>query len=537
MQTASTSSAKAVWPIAAICCLALIFFVISAAIVLALIPVYLPRKDITPAENLDKSNDPFYLEYAADGFDDDDNAIAGDLEDPDTLGKSMGFTDDAKVESGIATPSSTDRRKRSFFGLRPKRAITVKILLIVKFIATTCNTQCLAARKKFRTGLDSSKTFSNIKITINGGPLGRKIATIRLKFVGLVRARPSGFRGAPSSDEFTSIKSGEFTDTSIWGEEILPSGNCSIVIAAGTVVTLSRPGLGIKARLITIYGTLIIGGGNTAFTFKNAVNIKVRKGGKIQDATSTKTILVPRNSVVFLYLGGGFAEAGTTIQAYSSSGVGESFKITNPAGPFTCAILPSGTLRQASKITFYAVVSGSFKSGSSYCGGSAPTVDDCTDSPCGLEVTAGCTLSTADLNGSCDINFDVLTIAAGAILELGTPGSTAGFKFKFPIQLISAGTLSFVASGGGILLAIGSTFTISAGGKFMSIVETFLQVYDPVTGVLGAIRVLATLITEAFSVTISSSGIFIDVIIGGSTVSGSASTLTTTTVSPSVAPG
>jgi hypothetical protein len=42
---------RGVWSLAAICCLGILGFLIAATIVLALIPVYLPRKQATLAHN------------------------------------------------------------------------------------------------------------------------------------------------------------------------------------------------------------------------------------------------------------------------------------------------------------------------------------------------------------------------------------------------------------------------------------------------------------------------------------------------------
>jgi hypothetical protein len=42
---------RGIWSLAAICCLGILGFLIAATIVLALIPVYLPRKQATLAHN------------------------------------------------------------------------------------------------------------------------------------------------------------------------------------------------------------------------------------------------------------------------------------------------------------------------------------------------------------------------------------------------------------------------------------------------------------------------------------------------------
>ncbi|CAF1552876.1 unnamed protein product, partial [Adineta ricciae] len=518
----------AAWPLAAVCCLGLILFLICAAIVLALIPLYLPTKNLTPLVDDNKSTDPFYLQLSGD--DATGSAMPGDVGNLDEVGKSLNIPSDVSLSGGL-TSNSVSRRRRSFFGARTKRSVTINIVLVFNFIAKTCNTKCLLARKKFKTDI-LKNSLTNINLVILGGPLGNvTIPGLTCKPKGIFTAKPSGFPGPPKSIVFTTTTSGDFTDTTIWDQQMLPGGPCEVVIAAGTTVTLATPGLGIKAKMITIYGTLIIGGGNSAFTFRNIISVKIRKGGVLQDATTTKRILVSVNSTIYAFSGGSFGAPGTTIQTYTSSGVGASTTITTTSGPLTCAFLPDGTVRTAAKIAFFAIKSGSFKTGSSFCGGIAPTSDDCSDSACSLEVLSGVTLSTEDLNGVLNINFDTITINSGATLGLGTPGSASGFKFQFPVALNVLGALSFVASGGNLLVPFGSQFVLQSGGSFLSAVATFLQVFNPLTGILGAIQTLAT--SGPFFVAISITG----VVSSGTDLSqiGVTTTSTTTMLAPTAA--
>jgi len=239
---------------------------------------------------------------------------------------------------------------------------------------------------------------------------------------------------------------------------------------------------------------------------------------------------------VYAFPGATFCQAGTVIQTYSPSGPGNSITITTPTGPLTIAIFSTGSILTASKIVFFAISSGGFTSGATYLGGIAPSVADCTDSPCGVSVLSGVTLSTADLNGVLDINIDVFEVPAGATLQLGTPGSTNGFKFKFPVQLLISGALSFVAGGGGIFLPPGSGFNILAGGSFISAVATFIQVYDLLTGInIGVPTVLGLSYLGPYFITISVTG----VITIGTTLPPGLTTLIpgiTTTVAPATTP-
>jgi len=90
------------WPLAAICCLGLILFLIAGTIILALIPLYLPHKDATAVAvpngriccfsfrikelfflcfSLD--NDTFYLQYSANA--DVNDSVSGTLENTDEV--------------------------------------------------------------------------------------------------------------------------------------------------------------------------------------------------------------------------------------------------------------------------------------------------------------------------------------------------------------------------------------------------------------------------------------------------------------------
>ncbi|CAF5054763.1 unnamed protein product, partial [Rotaria socialis] len=95
-----------------------------------------------------------------------------------------------------------------------------------------------------------------------------------------------------------------------------------------------------------------------------------------------------------------------------------------------------------------------------FLGGFAPSEDICSGG-CGIQVIKGVTLSTAGLNGVLNIKITSIAVAIGATFQLGTPGASTGFKFKFPITLSIFGGMSFVCSGGYIMLPPGSEFDIS----------------------------------------------------------------------------
>lgn len=184
--------------------------------------------------------------------------------------------------------------------------------------------------------------------------------------------------------------------------------------------------------------------------------------------------------------------------------------ITSSSGPLTCAVLPSGQLLSFNTVTVIAIQSGSFTSGLTFLGGVAPTSASCSaSSPCDLYVSSGVTLSTSDLNGELDMNFETITVALGGILQLGTSGSSTGFKFKYPVKLNIFGKLSFFGiAGAGIYLPFGSTFNLMPGSSFASEVITFIQVYSIITGLnVGTPFTLPMSLDGPYYVTISSGGL------------------------------
>ncbi len=241
-----------------------------------------------------------------------------------------------------------------------------------------------------------------------------------------------------------------------------------------------------EIRLATaiIYGRFILGTGSSTFKFNFPINLNVQSGGIIQDDTTNKMLIVPALSIITVYPGGGFGASGTVIQAYSSAGAGNSVTIPSASGPFTIGILSTTNILLFNTVTFIAIQSGTFTSTSTYLGGMAPSVSGCAASGCDVYIVSGVTLSTADLNGVMNIRINTITVTVGATLQLGTPGSSSGFKFMYPIQISSFGAVVFVGSGSGIFLVSSSTFDLLAGSSFTTVTVTFLQVFNPITGVL-----------------------------------------------------
>jgi hypothetical protein len=326
--------------------------------------------------------------------------------------------------------------------------------------------------------------------------------------------------GIVTSLTFVAVQSGPFNDPLTWTNGIVPFSGCSVVIPAGITVTLARSVLEFPVNTFDIYGSIAFGSGSSSFTFNYPPSIIVHSGGIIQDLTSSRRFLIPSSSFLVIYNGGGFSSAGTVIQSYTSSGLGSSVTVTTAAGPFTCGVLPDGTLLSFTEVTYIVTQSGGFTFGSTYLGGFAPSTEGCS-SGCGLYVPSGYVLSTSDLNGVLGLQVDQIFVAVGGRFELGTVGLSSGFRFSYPCRIDVYGTLAFVGSlGGGIYIPGGSFINFFPGAIFTSTVVTFIQIIDAVTLVnIGVRFTLATLISGPYFITISITGIISISVIGRKTKS------------------
>jgi len=125
-----------------------------------------------------------------------------------------------------------------------------------------------------------------------------------------------------------------------------------------------------------------------------------------------------------------------------------------------------------------------------------------------LYIPSGYTLTTGDLNGVLNIQFDEIDVVSGASFQLGTSSSSAGFQFNYAVQLDAYGTLGFVGtSGAGIYIPTGSAFDFYGGSSFTSQVATYIQVYNSLTGAnIGSSLSLSTSFSGPYYVTVSSNG-------------------------------
>ena len=264
-----------------------------------------------------------------------------------------------------------------------------------------------------------------------------------------------------------------------------------------------------------IYGSLLLGTSSTStFTFQQSINLLVYNGGKLQDQTSGGQIYIRTNSVLRVYPGGSCGGSAntqivsfTSLPATSSSGVSLTLGASQ-SGPFTCGVITSGSIVSFQKVTYIASQSGDFLTTTTWLGGIIPTFDVCfLVGNCGMYIASGCALSTASLNNQLTINFNVITVASGATIQLGTSGVSGGFTFNFAVAITiqSGGSCQDQTSSHQIYFPINSVSTFYSGAIFVG-VNTVIQTYTslPATGSLGVSYTIGSSISGALTIAILS---------------------------------
>ena len=324
---------------------------------------------------------------------------------------------------------------------------------------------------------------------------------------------------------FIATVSGSIISGSTYSCGIAPSTDvCTTAAACGVYVasgcTLNTVGIS-NQLTININSITVASGGkcalgtsdvNTGFTFTYSVGFVVQPGGLIQDLTPLHQIYCPHGSAFTFYSGQAFIGANTQIYTYTTlpatASLGTSYIFgSSVSGPFTFGILLDGTTQQFNQVTFIAATSGSILSAGTYLNGIAPTTDTCSLG-CGLYVASGCVLSTANVGGILNINFNVITITAGATFQLGAPG-VSGFKFAYAVAINDYGIMQDVSGNdGGIYIPEGSDFYLFASGSFISVVDTSLIVYNILSGaIVGTPIILEADMFGPYFITISITGV------------------------------
>ena len=239
-----------------------------------------------------------------------------------------------------------------------------------------------------------------------------------------------------SVSSFIAAQSGAFTDAATWIGGQIPSGVCSITIPAGITITFTGELINIEIQTLTIAGTfLVVSSGD--ITFQYPINIIVQAFGTLTDQTSGHKWYFLGGSLCTFYSSASFVGVGTIFWTYTtlpaSGSQGVSYTVGSTLqGPFTFGVLFDGTIQTFAKVTFIVGITGDFSASGTWLGGVIPTGSFCNEvGGCKLYISSGCTLSTASLNGQCDINFIDITVATGATFELGS----AGFVWWFSISI------------------------------------------------------------------------------------------------------
>jgi hypothetical protein len=309
---------------------------------------------------------------------------------------------------------------------------------------------------------------------------------------------------------FIAISSGDFKSTNTWLNGIVPYGAASIVISSGVVVTISNAAMELNLLRIDIYGSLALGSSaNAAFTFQIATNLLVYSGAKLIDQTASGKIYTPVNTLLRIHPGGNFVGSNTQFFTYSSlpatSSAGASITLgSSTSGPFTCGFISTTVILSFQKVTYIVSQSSEFMINTTWLGGIIPTNDICTlVGGCGLHIAPGFTLSTSSLQNRLTINFNLITVATGSTLQLGSSSVSGGFTFSFAFSfVIQAGaTLLDQTTNNQLYFATGSLITFYPGAVFVGTnTKVFTYSSLPATGSLGASVTIGSSLSGALTV-------------------------------------
>jgi len=315
---------------------------------------------------------------------------------------------------------------------------------------------------------------------------------------------------------FVAVNSGEFNNPSTWSDGVVPYGRISIVISAGITVTISNAAMSLAVARWDLFGSLAVGSSaNASFVFEQSTNLVVHSGGSLQDRTSAKSIFCRTGTQLTFHPGGSFTGSNTVIRTFTAlpalANVGVNFTLgSSISGPFTCGIISSTQVQSFTKVTFITAASGNFRASGTWLAGNIPTEDTCRlVGGCGLFISSGCRLSTADLNGQLDINFSSVTITSGAFFQLNSGSSGGGFTFAFAISIIvqAGGSLQDQTSTNRIYCLSSSVLTFFSGASFSgsnTVIFKFSSL--PASGSLGANFTIGSSISGAFTFAILLTG-------------------------------
>jgi hypothetical protein len=299
-------------------------------------------------------------------------------------------------------------------------------------------------------------------------------------------AGSSSTLSTPALPVFSLAESGVFTNSSIWLGGVVPSGDCLIYIGRGVRLTVENGLSAARARSIIVEGTLyLLPEVNTGFTFSFAVNLIVHSVGAFEMGPGPSRINCPGASVFSFLAGSAFIGMDTQVYAYTFGAAdatavnGVRFNSTM-VRPITFHVSEDRTSEIFPLITLIVRLNGSFSDQTVWSGSLAPEHKFCDDvGGCGLYIPTGITLSMASLDGVLSVNFAMITVKNGGLLQIGSPDSTAGFRFASPFRLDCYGKLQdLTGSSGGIRVRFNTSMNFFADSSFVGEVDTALRSYN-----------------------------------------------------------
>ncbi|CAF0911381.1 unnamed protein product [Didymodactylos carnosus] len=192
-------SRNAVWPLLAICCLALVGIVVAAIIILALIPVYLPKR----GENINGRESPaIVIEYSIPA---DSNSVFTGMfpssnNDPVArqLEKQLGLANGSLTVKSITSVGNVDRRKRFLLSKRQIGFTNRLSMDCVQHFPPTCTSfECRdEAQKNFQQIVTTIIQISITLILPNGTTITVRLTFLAISFGGHSTTGPGGGTGA-----------------------------------------------------------------------------------------------------------------------------------------------------------------------------------------------------------------------------------------------------------------------------------------------------------------------------------------------------
>jgi hypothetical protein len=329
------------------------------------------------------------------------------------------------------------------------------------------------------------------------------------------------FPGAPDGGVFIVDGSGEFNDSSIWRNKILPYGNASVVISSGASATITRETFDLNMVNCDVYGNLILGdSAKSAVTFVNPGSINVYQGGSVQFVSSVKQFNIPVGLILTAFPDSTVSGNNVTVVTGSSSRsltttTSRSF-MSGGRGPKTSCGLEKGRSFDKDAVVDLPQKSGDFNSDDTWFGKKKPSPNKCklAGGSCAISIETSVSLSTSSLGGSFDLNVNAISVSVLSIIEIGTKGFSGGFKFKFSMVFEIFGTMEEVSeTDGGIWVVVNTQINFRAGAKFRCKVDTSLIVYNPVTGaIISRVRLSASFTGPLFFAIDASGSISISIL-------------------------